>query len=84
MLTTEVGLDDVLPGGGPNLEVRVGTDFSAIDEEFLGTALFESGRISLGSRSDMKGEACEPSRFVTAEFSENPMGIEEALFFWHT
>lgn len=38
MLTTEVGLDDVLPGGGPNLEVRVGTDFSAIDEEFLGTA----------------------------------------------
>lgn len=38
MLTAEVGLDDVLPCGGPNLEVRVGTDFSAIDDAFLRTA----------------------------------------------
>lgn len=67
----------VLPGGGPNLEANVGTDFSENDDAFLEAALFESGRLSPDCSNI---EDCAPCRLVTAEFAENPLATKDVLF----
>lgn len=41
VLTADVGVVVVLPGSGPNLEARVGPDFSANDDAFLEAARSE-------------------------------------------